>query len=72
MVDHVQASSEFVVDNNHAYSAVVVQDFSNSVVYGRICAVQNNFFFSRIHLTRVFLATDEIKTFGQLLLFQTR
>lgn len=71
MVDSVQASSEFVVANDRAYSIVFSQDFFTSTMYSRICVVGQNYYNSKSEYYSPIIS-DEGLHYGQFILFRTR
>ena len=71
MVDGVQRSTSFVVADNHAYSIVMSQPYNSTSIYGRLCMVGNNFYYSKSDLGGS-LAFSYPEYYGTFLLFQTR
>lgn len=54
-MDSVQASPNFVVGNNYAYSIVLSQTYSSTSFYARLCMVGKNFYYSKIDSTDGYL-----------------
>lgn len=67
IVDAVQADSIFAVSDDHAYSIVLAQDYSDSYMYGRVCEVGTNHFYT-VYGNNAALKNSK----GSFLLFQTR
>lgn len=73
MIDNIEGNTAFSVANNHAYSIVMAQPFQSSKMYGRVCVVDNNFYFSAIDYSSGRLAlTTQSQPIGTLLFFKTR
>lgn len=67
-LETVQASSEFVVANDHAFSIVLSQAFA--IMYGRVCVVDSSYYYSTTdYATQLVLTANP---YGNFILFQTR